>query len=73
MLMKIGDIVTRKVAGEEARFCIIGFYTDQNTGDRVAIVAMLDPHSVVEVSVQELVPVTLKDLIALTTSSCFLH
>lgn len=71
--MKIGDIVTRKVGDEEASFCIIGFYTNQHTGGKVAILAMLDPHSVVEVSVQELAPVTLKDLIALTTSSCFMH
>ncbi len=71
--MKIGDIVTRKDDGKEAQFCIIGFYTDQTTGEKVAIVAMLDPNSVAEVSVQELSPVTLKDLIALTASSCFMH
>lgn len=71
--MKIGDIVTKKVGNEEASFCIIGFYTDQHTGEKVAILAMLDPNSVVEVAVQELAPVTLKDLIALTTSSCFMH
>lgn len=71
--MKIGDIVTRKVNGEEAQFCIIGFYTDQQTGEKVAIVALLDPNLVAEVSVQELAPVTLKDLIALTANSSFLH
>jgi len=71
--MRIGDIVTRKAAGGEARFCIIGFYTDQQTGEKVAIVAMLDPNSVSEVSIQELAPVSIKDLIALTANSSFLH
>lgn len=71
--MKIGDIVTRRFAGEEAQFCIIGFYTDQSSGERVAIVAMLDPHSVREVAVQELAPVAFKDLIALTANSSYVH
>ncbi len=71
--MKIGDIVTRKVAGEEAQFCVIGFCTDQQTGQRLAIVAMLDPNLVVQVSVRELAPVTFKDLIALTANSSFMH
>lgn len=71
--MKIGDIVTRRVAGKEAQFCVIGFYTDQQTDQKVAIVAMLDPNLVVQVSVQELAPVTFKDLLALTANSCFMH
>ncbi|HBX22265.1 MAG TPA: hypothetical protein DEF34_01320 [Desulfotomaculum sp.] len=71
--MKIGDIVTRKIDRAEASFCIIGFYTAQHTGEKVAILAMLDPNSVVEVSVQELAPVKLKEIIALTTSTCFMH
>ncbi len=71
--MKIGDIVTRKVAGDEAQFCIIGFYTDQQTGQKVAIVALLDPNLVVQVSVQELAPVSIKDMIALTANSTFMH
>jgi len=71
--MKIGDIVTRKIVGAEANFCIIGFYTDQQSGEKVAILAMLDPNSVVEVSVQELAPVKLKEIIALTTSTSFMH
>jgi len=71
--MKIGDIVTRRVAGEDAQFCVIGFYTDQQTDQRVAIVAMLDPNLVVQVAVRELAPVTFKDLLALTANSCFMH
>jgi len=70
--MKIGDIVTRKVYGEEIQFCILGFYTRQDTGERVAILALLDPAKVTEAAVQELVPVSLRDLFALT-SSIYLH
>jgi len=70
--MKIGDIVTRRVCGEESQFCIIGLYTDQSTGERVAILAMLDPSIIVEASIQELAPVTLKHLFAMT-NHFFLH
>ncbi|SHJ09567.1 hypothetical protein [Desulfofundulus thermosubterraneus] len=70
--MKIGDIVTRKVCGEDMQFCILGFYTKQSTGERVAILAMLDPTTIVEASVQELAPVSLKGIFALTTS-LYLH
>lgn len=66
--MKIGDIVTRKVYGEEMQFCILGFYTKQNTGERVAILAMLDPSSVIEARLEELAPASLRHLFALTTS-----
>ncbi|MEW5953004.1 MAG: hypothetical protein AB1815_04500 [Bacillota bacterium] len=70
--MKIGDIVTRRIFGEEMQFCILGFYTDQETGERVAILALLDPTLIVEASVQELAPVSVKELIALT-SNVFVH
>lgn len=66
--MKIGDIVTRRICGEDVQFCILGFYTRQATGERVAILAMLDPAFVVEASVDELIPVSLRSLFALTTS-----
>ncbi|MBE3588576.1 MAG: hypothetical protein IMW93_08500 [Thermoanaerobacteraceae bacterium] len=66
--MKIGDIVTRRVCGEEMQFCILGFYTKQSTGERVAILAMLDPATIVETPVRELAPVRVRDLFALTTS-----
>lgn len=71
--MKIGDIVTWKAAGKEAQFCVVGFYTEQHTEQRVAIVARLDPNLVVQVSVQELAPVTFEDMIALTANSCLMH
>lgn len=71
--MKIGDIVTRRVAGDVARYCVVGFYTDQQTDDRVAIVAPLDPQLVVEVPIRDLAPVSFSDLIALTAGSCLWH
>ncbi|MBM7855470.1 hypothetical protein JOC37_001867 [Desulfohalotomaculum tongense] len=67
--MKIGDIVTKKVYGESMQFCILGFYTNQSTGERVAILALLDPSLIVESSVQDLCPVTARDLFALTAST----
>ncbi len=70
--MKIGDIVMRKVCGEDMQFCIIGFYTKQVSGERVAILALLDPGQIVEVSVDELAPVSLRHLFALTTP-LFVH
>ncbi|WP_201721914.1 hypothetical protein [Desulfotomaculum copahuensis] len=70
--MKIGDIVTRKVYGEDMQFCILGFYTRQDTGERVAILAMLDPAQVTEAAVQELAPVSLRNLFALT-SGFYVH
>lgn len=66
--MRIGDIVTHKVYGEEVQFCILGFYTKQDTGERVAILATLDPSSIVEALFEELTPASLRHLIALTTS-----
>ncbi|MDD4169052.1 MAG: sporulation peptidase YabG [Desulfotomaculaceae bacterium] len=64
--MKIGDIVTRKVYGEDTQFCIIGFYTNQVTGERVAILALLDPSLIIESSVQDLAPISAHHLFALT-------
>lgn len=64
--MKIGDIVTRKVYGEDMQFCIMGFYTNQSTGKKVAILATLDPSLIVEASVQELAPISPRNLFALT-------
>jgi len=66
--MKIGDIVTRKVYGEDMQFCILGFYTNQETGERVAILALLDPSLIMEAAVQELAPVSARHLFALTTT-----
>lgn len=66
--MKIGDIVTRRIYGEDAQFCILGFYTKQTTGERIAILAMLDPSLIVEAAVDELAPVSLRNLFALTTN-----
>ncbi|OPX86587.1 MAG: hypothetical protein A4E53_03021 [Pelotomaculum sp. PtaB.Bin104] len=65
--MKIGDIVTRKIYGEDTQFCIIGFYTNQATGERVAILAIIDPSLIVESLVQELSPISAHNLFALTT------
>lgn len=70
--MKIGDIVTRKIYGEDMQFCIIGFYTNQATGDRVAIMALLDPSIIVEASVEDLAPISARHLFALTTPA-FVH
>jgi hypothetical protein len=70
--LKIGDIVTRKIYGEEMQFCIIGFYTSQETGERVAILALLDPTLIVEASVQDLAPISARNLLALTTPN-FVH
>ncbi len=70
--MKIGDIVTRKVYGEDMQFCIIGFYTNQATGERVAILAFLDPSIIVEASVEDLAPISAKNLFALTVPN-FVH
>jgi len=67
--MKIGDIVTRKIYGGDMQFCIIGFYTNQATGERVAILAILDPSLIVEASVEDLAPISARHLFALTTSS----
>ncbi len=71
--MKIGDIVTRRVYGEDMQFCILGFYTDQDTGERVAILALLDPSLITEAEVQELAPITARHLFALTTADTRLH
>ncbi|MCG9968505.1 hypothetical protein L9W92_10620 [Pelotomaculum terephthalicicum JT] len=69
--MRIGDIVTRKIYGEDMQFCIIGFYTNQTTGERVAILAILDPSLIVEASVQDLAPISARHLFALTAP--FVH
>lgn len=66
--MKIGDIVTRRVSCGDMQFCILGIYTKQNTGEKVAILAQLDPISIVEASVQELAPVSMRNVFALTAS-----
>jgi hypothetical protein len=71
--MKIGDIVTRKVYGEDMQVCILGFYTNQETGERVAILALLDPTLIVEAAVQELAPVSARNLFALTNTGMHLH
>lgn len=71
-MMKVGDIVTRKFNGEDMQFCIIGFYDSQDRGERVAILALLDPHYIIEASVQELAPISARYLFALTTNS-FVH
>ncbi len=73
IIMKIGDIVTRKVYGEDMQFCILGFYTNQETGERVAILALLDPTLIVEAAVQELSPVSARNLFALTNTGTHLH
>ncbi len=70
--MKIGDIVTRKIYGEEMQFCIIGFYTNQETGERVAILALLDPSLIVEASVRDLAPISARNLLALAAPN-FVH
>ena len=70
--MKIRDIVTRKVYGEDMQFCIIGFYTNQATGEGVAILALLDPSLIVEAAVQDLAPTSARHLFALT-SPVFVH
>lgn len=67
--MKIGDIVTRKLNGEDMQFCIIGFYNSQARGERVAILALLDPSHIVEASVQELSPISARSLFSLTAGS----
>lgn len=64
--MKIGDIVTREVYGRSLHFCILGFYTDPSSGDKIAILAFLDPGLVVETRAEELSPASIKDLFALT-------
>jgi len=53
------------------QFCIIGFYTNQATGERVAILAILDPSLIVEASVQDLAPISARHLFALTAP--FVH
>lgn len=65
--MKIGDIVMKKLYGEDMQFCVLGFYTNQDSGERVAILALLDPNLIVESSVKDLSPVTARKLFALTT------
>ena len=65
--MKIGDIVSKKIYGENMPFCIIGFYTNQDSGERVAILALLDPNLIIEASVKDLAPMSAKNLIALAT------
>jgi len=52
--VKIGDIVTVKVYGESGRYCIVGFYTDASTGERVAILARLVPGGLIEAWVKDL-------------------
>ncbi len=66
--MKVGDIVTKKVYGDDMKFCVLGFYTNQNTGERVAILALLDPNLIVEAPIKELSPVSAQKLFALTTN-----
>lgn len=66
--MRIGDIVTRRVFGSDVQFCILGFYTKQDSGERVAILAMLDPSLVIEARVEELSPASLRNIFALTTN-----
>ena len=70
-MVKIGDIVTRKIYGEDMQFCVLGFYTNQRTGEKVAILALLDPNLIVEASVHELNPVSARKLFALTQN--FVH
>ncbi len=70
-MVKIGDIVTRKIYGEDMQFCVLGFYTNQQTGEKVAILALLDPNLIVEASVQELNPVSARKFFALTQN--FVH
>ncbi len=67
--MKIGDIVIRKFNGEDMQFCIIGFYDSLARGERLAILALLDPGYVIEASVEELAPISARYLFALTTNS----
>jgi len=68
--MKIGDIVTIKIYGEDRRFCIIGFYTDTSTGEKVAILARLEPGDIIEASVKDLALAPPRNLLlALAASS----
>lgn len=52
--MKIGDIVTVKEYSSSGRYCIVGFYTDASTGERVAILARLVPGGLTEAWVKDL-------------------
>jgi len=67
--VKIGDIVTREVHGRNLHFCVLGFYTAPSSGDKIAILAFLDPGLVVETRAEELYPASIKDLFALTCQS----
>jgi len=64
--VKIGDIVTCEVYGKNLHFCVLGFYTDPSSGDKMAILAFLDPGLVVETPAEELSPASARDLFALT-------
>lgn len=55
------------------QFCILGFYTNQESGEKVAILALLDPTLIIEAEVQELAPVSARHLFALAATTAHLH
>lgn len=71
--MKIGDIVVREIYGEAMQFCILGFYKSEESGNKIAVLAFLDPTLISEASVDELSPISLNQLFVLSNNDSHLH
>lgn len=71
--MKVGDIVTTKSLGNSVHFFILGYYTDESSGEVMAVIALLDPSLVRTTPKKELIPTEISDLFAVPSNILTVH
>jgi len=62
--MKIGTIVTTKQYGPSVHFCILGYYTDESSGEKIAVIALIEPALIRTAPQEDLVATSMADLFA---------
>ncbi len=67
--MKIGDIVTTKTYGKSLHFLIIGYLSDKLSGNKLAVLALLDPSLILTTEEHELVATEISELFAIPEDS----
>ncbi|MDA8233199.1 MAG: hypothetical protein M0Z31_00050 [Clostridia bacterium] len=71
--MKIGDIVTTKQYGPSVHFCVLGYLIDENSGEKIAVIALVEQSLIRTASQKDLVLVSLAHLFAKNDELNVLH
>ncbi|MHB8169953.1 MAG: hypothetical protein ACYDG6_00185 [Thermincolia bacterium] len=71
--MKMGDIVTTKQYGSSVHFCILGYYVDEDSGERIAIIALVEQALIRTAPQKDLILVSLADLFAKPDENTVVH